>query len=131
MRTSFREAEQALSMGLQLFGPGSVTCFADLGIYRLLFSLKSNGELNDFHAEYLGNLVDYDQKHDGELLNTLKVYLHYSAISETARAIHVHRNTLLYRLTRIQEITGVDLEDGETRLTLHLAVLAGEVLKVG
>jgi PucR family transcriptional regulator, purine catabolism regulatory protein len=130
LRTSFREAEQALSMGCQLFGAGSVTCFGDLGIYRLLFSLKTNGELTDFYKEYLGNLADYDQKHDGELINTLKVYLHYSAVSETAREIHVHRNTLLYRLTRIQEISGVDLEDGETRLSLHLAILAGEILKI-
>ncbi len=130
IRTSFREAEQALAMGIQLFHAGSVTCFADLGIYRLLFSLKSSEELATFHREYLGNLVDYDRKHDGELIQTLKVYLHYSGIADTARAIHVHRNTLLYRLSRIQEITGADLEDGETRLTFHMAILAGEVLKV-
>jgi purine catabolism regulator len=131
IRTSFRESEQSLNMGSQLFGSGSITCFADLGIYRLLFSLKSSGELKDFHDEYLGALSDYDQKHDGELMNTLRVYLHYNAISETARAIHVHRNTLLYRMSRIQEISGADLNDGETRLTLHLAVLAREVLKSG
>jgi purine catabolism regulator len=117
-------------MGLQLFGAGSVTCFADLGIYRLLFSLKSSGDLAAFHKEYLGTLTEYDRKHDGELVHTLKVYLHYSAISDTARSIHVHRNTLLYRLSRIQEITGADLEDGETRLTLHMAILAGEVLNL-
>ena len=117
-------------MGLQLFGAGSVTCFADLGIYRLLFSLKQSRELAAFYNEYLGTLADYDRKHDGELTHTLKVYLHYSGIADTARAIHVHRNTLLYRLSRIQEITGADLEDGETRLTLHLAMLAGEVLNL-
>jgi purine catabolism regulator len=130
IRDSFREADQSLAMGLQLFGAGSVTCFADLGIYRLLFSLKSSGDLAAFHKEYLGTLTEYDRKHDGELVHTLKVYLHYSAISDTARSIHVHRNTLLYRLSRIQEITGADLEDGETRLTLHMAILAGEVLNL-
>jgi purine catabolism regulator len=130
IRKSFREAEQSLTMGLQLFGEGSITCFADLGIYRLLFSLKTGGELSAFYQEYLGTLADYDRKHEGELIHTLKVYLNYSAVADTARAIHVHRNTLLYRLSRIQEITGVDLEDGETRLTLHMAILAGEVLNL-
>ncbi len=129
IRHSFLEAEQAVAMGIQLFGTGSVTCFADLGIYRLLFSLKSTGELVSFFKANLGSLVDYDKKHDGELTQTLKVYLHHNAIADTARAIHVHRNTLLYRLSRIKEITGADLEDGETRLTLYLAVLAGEILQ--
>lgn len=128
IQKSFREAEQALAMGLQLFGRGSITCFTDLGIYRLLFSLKSSGELTDFHNEYLGALAEYDLKHDGELIYTLKAYLHYSAVADSARAIHVHRNTLLYRLSRIQEIIGADLEDGETRLALHMAILAGEVI---
>ncbi len=128
---TFREAVQSLSMGLRLFGPGSVTCFADLGIYRLLFGLKSNGELTAFRDEYLGALVEYDHKHEGELLHTLKVFLHHNAMAGAARELHVHRNTLIYRLERIQEITGSNLEDGETRLALYVAVLANEVKNAG
>ncbi|MCR4394045.1 MAG: helix-turn-helix domain-containing protein [Dehalococcoidales bacterium] len=130
IRQSFLEAEQSLIMGTRLFGTGSITCFADLGIYRLLFALRSSRELIAFYREYLGSLVDYDLKHGGELIPTLKAYLNYSSISDTARAIHIHRNTLLYRLSRIQEIAGADLNDGETRLTLHMAILAGEVLNL-
>jgi PucR family transcriptional regulator, purine catabolism regulatory protein len=128
---SFREAEQSLAMGLRLFGPGSVTCFTDLGIYRLLFALKSSGELIAFQKEYLGALSDYDRKHDGELVQTLKVFLQNNAVAGAARELHVHRNTLLYRLERIQEITGSNLEDGETRLALYVAILASEVIAAG
>ena len=129
IKLSYEEAKQALTMGVRLFGAGSVTSFGDLGIYRLLFSLKSNSELRSFYQEYLGRLSEYDQKHEGELLQTLKAYLRYNTMAETARAIHVHRNTLLYRLERIREITGFDIEDGEMRLTLHLALLAGEIIR--
>jgi PucR family transcriptional regulator, purine catabolism regulatory protein len=130
IQNSFKEAKHSLAMGLKLFGEGSITCFGDLGIYRLLFSLKSSGELAAFYKEYLGVLVEYDRKHDGDLIRTLNTYLDCATISETARSIHVHRNTLLYRLSRIQEITGADLEDGATRLSLHVAILAGEVLNL-
>ncbi len=130
IKLSYQEAEQALTMGIRLFGTGSVTNFGDLGIYRLLFSLKSSHELQAFHKEYLGKLAEYDHKHEGELLHTLEAYLRHNTMAETARAIHVHRNTLLYRLERIQQITGFDIEDGETRLSLHLALLAGEIIRV-
>jgi PucR family transcriptional regulator, purine catabolism regulatory protein len=130
IRLSFQEAEQAIAMGIKLFGPGSVTGFSDLGVYRLLLSIKSDGELKAFYNEYMGKLSEYENKHDGELSRTLKTYLRRGTVAETAREIHVHRNTLLYRLARIREITGLDLEDGETRLALHLAILAGEVLHI-
>ncbi len=130
IRRSFLEAEQALTMGIKLYGKGSITSFGDLGVHRLLFSLKSTGELKTFYTEYLGKLIDYEHQPDGELEKTLKAYLKYHTIADTARAIHVHRNTLLYRLSRIREITGLDLEDGETRLALYLAILAGEVSRI-
>ena len=115
-------------MGTMLFGAGSITNFGDLGIYRLLFNLKTSNELRSFYNEYLGKLNEYEKKHDGELHQTLNAYIQNGTAAETARGLHVHRNTLLYRLRRIQEITGFDLENSETRLAIHLAFMAGEVI---
>ncbi|MBI4330541.1 MAG: helix-turn-helix domain-containing protein [Chloroflexi bacterium] len=131
IRLSLQEAEQALTLGVRLFGPGSATYFGDLGVYRLLFSLKTAGELEAFQQEYLGRLLEYDQKHGGELIATLDARLRSNTIAETAETLHIHRNTLLYRLQRIQEISGQDLEDAETRLILHLALRAGEAIRIG
>ncbi|MBI2860338.1 MAG: helix-turn-helix domain-containing protein [Chloroflexi bacterium] len=125
---SFQEALRALTMGRQLFGDGAVVYFGDLGIYRLLFSSEKS-ELKTFCEEHLGQLAEYDRKNAGELLRTLEVFLKCNNISETARRLHVHRNTLLYRLNRIQEISAIDLEDGETRLALHLALRALQVIQ--
>ncbi len=126
---SYREAEQTLALGLRLFGPGSATYFGDLGVYRLLFYLKPGGELETFYEEYLGRLSEYDKKHRADLIVTLEARLRHNTIAETAQALNIHRNTLLYRLQRIQDISGWDLEDGETRLVLHLALRAAEVMR--
>jgi len=123
------EAEKAVTMGLRLFGPGQLTYFGDLGVYRLLLSIGGQKDLRDFYQEVLGRLLEHDARNGGELMQTLEAYFRYhGSPSEMARQMTLHRNTLLYRLRRIQEITGLDLEDAETGLALHLALRIGEVL---
>jgi purine catabolism regulator len=85
--------------------------------------------LREFYQEVLGRLLEHDSRNGGELMRTLEAYFRYQGSpSEMARKIDVHRNTLLYRLRRIQDITGFDLEDSETALALHLALRIQEVL---
>ncbi|MBI3953392.1 MAG: helix-turn-helix domain-containing protein [Chloroflexi bacterium] len=127
---SYREAEQGLSLGLRLFGPGHVTYFGDLGIYRLLLGLKGKEELEAFYQETLGSLAAYDKKKSGELTETLKAYFAaQNSPTEAARLLHLHRNTMLYRLGRIQQLTGLDLQDADICLALHLALRVGETLR--
>jgi PucR family transcriptional regulator, purine catabolism regulatory protein len=129
LRASFQEAERALVIGKELFGEGSSSFFGDLGVYRLLLSANPE-EVKSFYQDSIGRLVDYDHQHEGELIQTLEATLRYPTLSDTAKALHVHRNTLLYRLQRIQEISDINLDDGETRLNLHLALRAGNVIHV-
>jgi purine catabolism regulator len=126
---SFQESERALALGERLFGQGSATFFSDLGLHRLLFSVTSRGELEAFWQEYLGRLAEHDKKRGGTLMATLETWLHHGNVARTARALGVHRNTLLYRLERIRDITGLDLEDGATRLNLFVALRAREALR--
>jgi purine catabolism regulator len=130
LRASFQEAERSLMVRKRLFGEGAASFFGDLGVYRLLLSVGTD-ELNSFYRDSIGRLADYDRHHEGELLHTLEAMLQYPALAETAKALHVHRNTLLYRLQRIQEIANLNLDDGETRLTLHLALRADKVIRAG
>ncbi|MBI4321360.1 MAG: helix-turn-helix domain-containing protein [Chloroflexi bacterium] len=125
-----QEARQALSIGSRLFGEGCVSYFGDLGIYRLLFAIKSEPELQTFYGETLGKLLEYDRRNRAELVKTLEAYFaSCNSPSEAAQMLHTHRNTLLYRLNRIREVAGLDLDDAETRLALHLALRVGETLK--
>lgn len=127
---SLREAEQALSLGRQIFDVGRVLAFGDLGVYRLMVLLRETPELWSFYRETLAPLVDYDQKQGGELLKTLVAYFNnLGNLRATSEALHVHRNTLLYRLERIEQISGLDLNDAEEHFALWLALQAHRVLR--
>lgn len=123
-----REAEQALSMGRRLFGTESATAFADLGLYRLLFALQPLPELGAYREDVLGRLRTHDR--GGVLMQTLAAYLATNGSpTDAADRLHLHRNTVLYRLGRIEELLQVDLRDADVRLALHLALKIGDVLE--
>ncbi len=133
---SLEEAEQALVLGRQLFGPDRVLAFGDLGVYRLLVRLREAPELWTFYRETLSKIAAYDakqggdKKQGGEFLKTLEAYFNnLGNLARTADALHVHRNTLLYRLGRIGEISGLDLDDPEEHFALWLALKAHRVLR--
>jgi len=120
---AYREAQQALAIGRQLFGGEKLHSFASLGVYRLLFHLDGNSELTQFYQETLDPLLHADTRGDGTLIETLEGFFRYNGnLSEAARAMHLHRNSLLYRLGRIEEILGRSLEDPEFRLALQIAL---------
>src|SRR5579872_173420 len=120
---AYWEAQQALEIGQKLFGEGKLHSFAQLGIYRLLFHLNGQSELHDFYQETLGPLLAADTRGDGAFIETLECFFRCNGnLSETARAMHFHRNSLLYRLGRIEEILGRSLEDAELRLSLQIAL---------
>ena len=123
-----REAEQAATMGRRLFGPDSKTAFADLGLYRLLYALQAQPELRAYRDDVLGTLQARDR--GGALLQTLKAYLASNGSpTDTADRLHLHRNTVLYRLGRIEDLLHTDLRDAEVRLGLYLALKIADVLE--
>ncbi len=127
---SYQQAQQALEIGRRLFGNGKLHSFAQLGIYRLLFHLHGHHELVAFYEETLGPLLDADTKGNIDLLETLEGFFRYNGnLSETARAMHLHRNSLLYRLGRIEELLGHSLEDPELRLSLQIALKIRHLLE--
>lgn len=125
------EAEQALVLGRQLFGSRSITAFNDLGVYRLLVSQRESPELWRFYRDTLGRLLDYGPS-SGDLIETLEGYfLARGNVSRAAALLHVHRNTLIYRLQRIAEIADINWEHAEDQLALQLALKAHRVLRMG
>ncbi|HVL24855.1 MAG TPA: helix-turn-helix domain-containing protein [Thermomicrobiales bacterium] len=123
IRHSHQEARQALMLGRRLHGPGHTTAFDDLGIYRLIFAAEQLPELGNFQHEALGTLLAYDTQHGSNLIPTLEAFFAANCSpKEAATLLQVHRNTVLYRLERIADITGMDLNDPDVRLRLHLAL---------
>jgi len=128
LRDSYREARQAQTMARRLAEPNALY-FGELNVYRLLFQLEDNPELGAFAEEVLGKLIEYDRAQGTELVQTLSAYFtHKGNLSQTAEALFVHRNTLLYRMERIKEIGGLDLDNPETRFNIQLALRAYRLL---
>jgi len=129
LRTSFREAEEAVVMSSKLQNQTRPTFFGNSSLYGLLLSIKSPTELQRFCDMWLTNLIEYDNQQHSELLVTLNTYFANNGNTAlTAKELKIHRNTLAYRLNRIAEITCLDLDDADVRLNLHLALKAHEVL---
>jgi len=94
----------------------------EMGVFRLLYGLWGSPDLKLFAAEALGELPERDRRQT--LRETLLVYLAAGGSHvEAAARLHIHRNTLAYRLKQIATYTGQDLTDPTTWLTLHLALL--------
>ena len=123
LNRSLADAEFALRLpGLTAGRP--VVSFDDLGVWRLLARPDAD-DLQNLVNHWIGSLIDYDREHHSELLKTLFAYLNeFGALEATAAKLYVHRNSLRYRLTRIAELTGWDLNDPEHRFHLNLACRA-------
>jgi sugar diacid utilization regulator len=121
MREATRAADIAASMGPE--SPPALH-FARLGALRLIFHLADNPELRAFQRDVLGTLEAADAARRSEFVRTLDAFLRAGGNHmRAARDLNVHRNTLIYRLERIQELLGgSNLEDPETRLNLQLAL---------
>lgn len=92
-------------------------------LHRLLWSLRDTPELRRFAQRRLAPLLDHDAKRKAKLLPTLETYLaHGGRKAETARAMHLERQSLYHRLGRIEALLGEQLEDEDVRLGLHLAL---------
>ncbi|HET7036370.1 MAG TPA: helix-turn-helix domain-containing protein, partial [Thermomicrobiaceae bacterium] len=97
----------------------------DLGLYSLLFPLWGHPAVARFVDALLGPLLGYDQRRGTQLVETLEAYLsHGAALIEAAGALGVHRNTLAYRLQRVEELSGRDLGNPRDRLLLQVALAA-------
>ncbi len=119
---SFAEAQRALQVQRDSMTPYGGRRFEDLGLYRILDRTSDRPEVHDFVMEWLGPLLSYDQVKNADLVTTLTHYLDCGGnYDDAARSLTIHRSTLRYRLGRIREITGRDLQDVEDRLNLHLA----------
>jgi purine catabolism regulator len=133
-----QEAEQALWSAWHLFGGDYLCNYTDLGIYRLLLPLRDHhrAELRAFYEETLGALAPADSDGNGtagphaKLLETLDAFLaHGGNHSETAKALILHRNTLSYRLDRIAEVTGLDLNDPAVRFRAQVALCVRRIMQ--
>ena len=124
LATTLDEAGDAARIAASRSGTGWFVRVDSLGLEQLLLAWTGNDTFVPAAQSLLAPLQDGG----GELLTTLSAYLdHESGIAATAAALGLHRNTVMVRIRRVQELLGIDMSDPEARLALHLACRAVQV----
>lgn len=103
---AYQEARMALRLGHRVSGPGAITAYGELGLFRLLAQVGDD-ELRKFADETLGPLLRLNEPERSEMLRTLEALVeHDMNMAETARHLYYHYNTLRYRLTKLERLLG-------------------------
>jgi len=118
---SLREVTSVMESLARFKRWSQVVAVPELGLTGLLAAVTDE-RLVDYSRRHLGPLIKHDATRKGNLVATLRAYLETGEQQQAAQRLRVHPNTLRYRLDRIREISGVDLEDPETRLNLAVAL---------
>ncbi|MDO9535831.1 MAG: XylR N-terminal domain-containing protein [Bacillota bacterium] len=119
---AYREIRSCISIMSNLKQRDRVVDIENLGVLSILFEVEQD-KLVDFVNHILGPLVEYDEKYGSELIMTLSKFVKNNFnIQSTARNSFISSSTLKYRLKKIREFMGFDLDDPEVRLSLQLAL---------
>ena len=132
MKKSLKEAEQALKIAKLSCGDKAFYHFRDLGIYSLIFGIEDAQLLENYYQKTLGQLVEYDRLNSTGLVDTLEVFINENGnLSASAEKMYIHRNTLIYRINKIEELTSVSLRDIKEMMKFEIAFMIGRYLKNG
>jgi|GEM_PF-3403716 Sugar diacid utilization regulator len=124
---SYQEAKVALELG-RVFDKGTSCYFEDMGFLKFIFTQPAK-ELQDYYQLNLGDLITYDLKIETDLVSTLSTYINCNCqVSECAKTLYIHENTLRNRLKKIEQVCGHDLRRIDHILNLYIAL---QISKLG
>ena len=124
---SYKEAKMALDVGKIFYAEKKVTAYNTLGIGRLIYQLPIN-LCKIFIDEIFGENVPSEL--DDETLTTINKFFENNLnVSETSRQLFVHRNTLVYRIEKLEKSTGLDIRTFDDALTFKIALMVVNYMK--
>ena len=124
---SYKEAKMALDVGKIFYSERSIIAYNTLGIGRLIYQLPIN-LCRIFIKEIFGDSIP--EELDDELLTTVQKFFDNNLnVSETSRQLFVHRNTLVYRLEKLHQSTGLDIRTFDDALTFKIALMVVNYMK--
>lgn len=123
LRAGLHEARHARKLAELSAGRATVVAGDDVASHLVLMAAVPEELRRSFRSRVLGPVLDYDAAHRSELVRTLQAFLRHSGSwTQTAAELHVHVNTLRYRIGKIAELTGRDLSTFPDRVDLYLAL---------
>lgn len=124
-------AQKALDISKRNSKVDYVSDYKKTGVYRLFFEINNYDEMRNLYEETLYKLEKYDTKNSSNLLETLEMYLEKQRnIGSSAESLYIHRNTMKYRINRIEEILGCDLKDDNIIFHITLCIKIKKFLNI-
>ncbi len=106
-----------------------VSAYRDLGLYKLLLSMNNKEIIKEYYSETLEKLDEYDRINKTDFSKVLKIYLdNNGSVKETSEVLFVHRNTINYKINKIETILDCDLSNLNTRLMYDIAYMLKETM---
>jgi DNA-binding PucR family transcriptional regulator len=123
MRRIYEQAREVVNINLTMGKKEGVVVFEELGLLHWLYHLPSDQWADNQYLKHVQTLIDYDKKRSTSLTQTLEHYLEQGAsLVDAAQSLYIHRNTLLNRMERIEQLCGIDLREPVHRLNLFVAL---------
>jgi purine catabolism regulator len=131
LRLSFHEARCALeAMRLSNGTAPEVASYRDLGAFQLLLSLQDDDALITYCRGVLGPIEEAEGDYGDELVRSLDTFIEHNGHWErAAAALYCHRHTLRYRMRRVEQLTGRDLQSARDRIEFWLALRGRELAR--
>lgn len=118
------EAHQALAAARRFTERAGLCVYDELGVLKLLSSVRDRALLDQFLSDRLGQLLRHDQHHGPSLMPTLEAWFHENGnLVAAAQRLAVHRNTLTHRVQRIEALSGLALDNPYDRLDIGVALM--------
>jgi len=129
LMSHYNEARDALDIGVMLDPDIRIYTFEDYGIYVMFRTVSESEDLSRYLHPALTRLAEYDKENSTNLELTLHTYLRCACnTTETAEAMYLHRNSVIYRLHRVEDLCDIDLSETDTRFRLRLSFAISNVI---
>jgi len=120
---SYKKASSALDLALSQKEPGGRVHFEDTQLNRLLLHLANNEEVREITKATIAPLIEYEKNREMDLINTFIAYDNQNGnVSQAARVLNLHRQSLLYRLRKIESLTNLSLDHPDDVFLLNISI---------
>lgn len=129
LHKSYNLALKAMKLQMRRGIKGEAAIFKEMGVYRTLMAIEDMEIAKEYYNELLEKIVRYDELNKTKYVEFLKIYFKEAgSAANTAEALYMHRNTVNYKLRKIEEILDCDLTDFDTKVELYLALKLSELI---
>lgn len=126
---SYNKAKNAIKLQKLMGKANTLSFYGDLGIYKLLFNVQDKNVIHAYYDELLSPLEHYDSVNGTDYMDFLQLYFENNCnVQETSEKLFMHRNSVRYKLNKIEELLGIDLSSIKNRIDIGVALIISGIL---